>query len=47
VDAKLIACRKHGQFVHSCVVPKTIADYSTALGNIAGTNRSSRSPKKD
>ena len=47
VDAKLIACRKHGQFVHSCVVPKTIADYSTALGKIAGTNRSSRSPKKD
>jgi ArsR family transcriptional regulator len=45
MDAKLIECRKDGQFVHSRVVPETIAEYSTALAKIAGCANRARAPK--
>ena len=41
-DAGLIVCRKEGQFVHSCVVPETMADYARALAAMAPTSRRSR-----
>lgn len=41
-DAGLIDCRKDGQFVHSRVVPETIAEYSAALTRIAGAGRVAR-----
>jgi|SRR5690349_10544410 ArsR family transcriptional regulator len=34
-DARLIECRRQGQFVHNRVVPKTIAEYSRALTRLA------------
>ena len=34
-DAKLIACRREGQFVYSEAVPETIAAYTKALAKIA------------
>lgn len=46
-DAGLIACRKVGPFVHSCVVPETIAAYTLALGRMArgkGNDAKRRSP---
>ena len=33
-DARLIACRRAGQFVHSEVVPETLAAYARALAKI-------------
>ncbi len=41
-DAKLIACRRKGQFVYSEVVPETIAKYTSALAKIAGSKKSKR-----
>ncbi len=35
-QAKLIACRREGQFVYSQAVPDTIAAYTRALAKIAG-----------
>ncbi|HKF26755.1 MAG TPA: metalloregulator ArsR/SmtB family transcription factor [Candidatus Acidoferrum sp.] len=46
IDAKLVECRKSGQFVHSRVVPETIAAYSAALARIAGGVKGVRSPKR-
>ena len=46
IDAKLVECRKRGQFVHSRVVPETIAAYSAALARIAGGAKGVRSPRK-
>jgi len=34
-DAGLIECRRRGQFVHNRAVPRTISQYSRALGRIA------------
>jgi DNA-binding transcriptional ArsR family regulator len=34
-DAGLIRCRRHGQFVHNCAIPETIAKYSKALTRLA------------
>jgi DNA-binding transcriptional ArsR family regulator len=34
-DARLIACRREGQFVYSEAVPETIAAYTRALAKIA------------
>jgi ArsR family transcriptional regulator len=45
-DAGLIECRKDGQFVHSRVVPGTIAEYSAALAKIAGPAKPARAAKK-
>jgi ArsR family transcriptional regulator len=39
-DAGLIECRRKGQFVHNCVVPETIAEYSRALAQIASGKKS-------
>ncbi len=33
---KLITCQREGQFVYNEAVPETIADYTRALGKIAG-----------
>ena len=41
-DAKLIACRREGQFVYSEVIPETIAAYTSALAKIAGGKKSKR-----
>ena len=41
-DAKLIACRREGQFVYSEVVPETIAEYTSALAKIAGGKKLKR-----
>lgn len=46
IDAELIECQKDGQFVHSRVVPETIAEYSAALARIAGRGRARRATKK-
>ena len=46
IDAELIECRKDGQFVHSRVVPETIAEYSAALARLASDRRSSRKKGK-
>src|SRR6202011_2707301 len=35
-EAKLITCRREGQFVYSEAVPETIAAYTRALAKIAG-----------
>ena len=35
-EAKLIVCRREGQFVYSQAVPGTIAAYTRALAKIAG-----------
>lgn len=42
-DAGLIQCRKNGQFVHSCAVPETIADYARALAAMGGAARRRKS----
>jgi DNA-binding transcriptional ArsR family regulator len=34
-EARLIACRREGQFVYSQAVPETIATYVQALGQMA------------
>jgi ArsR family transcriptional regulator len=44
-DAGLIECRKDGQFVHSRVVPETIAEYSRALAQMAKGSRNGRTGK--
>jgi ArsR family transcriptional regulator len=43
-DAGLIECRKDGQFVHSRIVPETVAEYSAALARMA---RRAKSPRKN
>jgi len=45
VDSELIECRKEGQFVHSRVVPETIAEYSAALAKMAGRAKPARAAK--
>ncbi len=35
-EAKLIICRREGQFVYNLAVPRTIAAYIRALAKIAG-----------
>ncbi|HEV3038674.1 MAG TPA: metalloregulator ArsR/SmtB family transcription factor [Candidatus Angelobacter sp.] len=41
-DARLIACRREGQFVYSEAVPETIAAYTKALAKIARGKKSRR-----
>ncbi|HEY2645762.1 MAG TPA: metalloregulator ArsR/SmtB family transcription factor [Candidatus Acidoferrales bacterium] len=41
-EAGLIACRREGQFVHSQVVPETIAAYARALATITRGKKSAR-----
>lgn len=41
-EAKLIDCRRKGQFVHSKVVPETIAAYARALAKIARGRKAPR-----
>ena len=45
LDAKLIQCHKEGQFVHSRVVPETIASFSRALARMANGTYKRRSRK--
>jgi len=40
--AKLIACRREGQFVYSQAVPETVAAYTGALAKIAGGGKAKR-----
>src|SRR5438309_9511253 len=40
--AKLISCRREGQFVYSQAVPETIAAYTGALARIARGRRATR-----
>ena len=40
--AKLITCRREGQFVYSQAVPETIAAYTGALAKIAGGGKAKR-----
>jgi ArsR family transcriptional regulator len=47
LDAGLIECRKDGQFVHSRVVPETIAEYSAALARIASRGKVARKSAKN
>jgi len=35
-EAKLITCRREGQFIYNQAVPETVAAYTRALGKIAG-----------
>src|ERR1700680_805412 len=41
-EAGLIDCRREGQFVHSQVVPETIAAYARALAKIARGRKAAR-----
>ena len=41
-EAKLIICRREGQFVYSQAVPETIAAYTRALAKIAGGMKARR-----
>ncbi len=41
-DAGLIQCRRHGQFVHNCAIPETIAKYSQALTRLAQGKKSAK-----
>ena len=41
-EAKLIICRRDGQFVYSHAVPETIAAYTGALAKIAGGGKAKR-----
>ena len=41
-EAKLIVCRREGQFVYNEAVPETIAAYSRALAKIAGGVKATR-----
>jgi len=45
-DARLVECRKEGQFVHSRAVPETIAQYSAALTKISEGSRAKRASKR-
>jgi ArsR family transcriptional regulator len=41
-EARLIACRREGHFVHSQAVPETITAYARALAKIARGKRPAR-----
>jgi len=41
-EAKLITCRREGQFVYNQAVPETIAAYTRALAKIAGGMKAKR-----
>lgn len=41
-EAKLILCRREGQFVYSQAVPETIKAYTRALSKIAGGPKAKR-----
>src|SRR2546427_11656465 len=41
-EAKLITCRREGQFVYNQAVPETIAAYTRALAKIAGCKKTTR-----
>src|SRR5256885_8276901 len=43
-EAKLITCRRQGQFVYSQPIHKTIAAYTIALSNISRTPKPKRRP---
>jgi ArsR family transcriptional regulator, arsenate/arsenite/antimonite-responsive transcriptional repressor len=43
-EAKLIICRREGQFVYSQAVPETIAAYTGALAKIASGGKAKRRP---
>ena len=45
-DAGLVECRKDGQYVHSRVVPETIAEYTAALARIASRGKGVPAAKK-
>jgi ArsR family transcriptional regulator len=41
-EAKLVACRREGQFVYSQALPETIAAYTQALAKMSGGKRAAR-----
>ena len=41
-EAKLITCRREGQFVYNQSIPETIAAYTRALAKIAGGVKGTR-----
>src|SRR6202521_3358285 len=41
-EAKLITCRREGQFVHNQAVPGTVAAYTRALAKIARGKKAAR-----
>jgi len=41
-EAKLIACRREGQFVYSQAVPETIAAYTQALAKMSRRKKAAR-----
>ena len=41
-EAKLIACRREGQFVYSQAVPETIAAYTQALAKMSRGKKAAR-----
>jgi ArsR family transcriptional regulator len=46
-EARLITCRREGQFVYSQAVPATIAAYSRALAKMAGRIKAKRRAAKE
>ena len=43
-EAKLITCRREGQFVYNRAIPETITDYTRALAKIAGGTKAMHRP---
>jgi ArsR family transcriptional regulator len=41
-EAKLITCRREGQFVYNRAIPETITDYTRALTKIAAGMKATR-----
>ncbi len=41
-EARLITCRREGQFVYSQAVPATVSAYTRALAKIAGGRQAAR-----
>lgn len=42
MEARLIECRKEGQFVHNRVVAETMREYTQALARLARTGKGGR-----
>lgn len=43
-DARLIECRRDGQFVYSTTVPNTMAEYTRALNAIVARKKMAKTP---
>jgi len=45
MEARLIECRRDGQFIHNRAVPETMREYTQALAHLARSGKSERDRK--